>query len=60
MQSILVDLPRVTVWTLPLVPGWRKRGRAGGAELDTDPAIDLSLSGTGLVNSSQKFLLKPG
>ena len=62
MQSIRVDLPRVTVWTLPLVAGWRNWGRGGEGELDTagQPSLTLSLSGVGLLNSSQKFLLNPG
>ena len=59
MQSMRVDLPSVTVWTLPLVLGCRNRGRRGDAELDTGPG-DLSLAGEGLLNTSQKFLLKPG
>jgi hypothetical protein len=41
--------PRVTVWTVPLVPGWRKVGLGGpgggGGEEDEE----------GVENSSQKF-----
>ena len=58
MQSIRVDLPRVTVWTLPLVLGWRNRGLGGMGELDM---VAVGLSGVaGLLNSNQKFLLNPG
>ena len=56
-QSIRVDRPRVTVWMLPLVLGWRKRG-LGVAGLTATGAA--SVSGRALLNSSQKFLLKPG
>ena len=72
IQSILVDRPRVTVCTEPLVPGEggtggpghslllpgeRKSGRGGGGGVGEGGAGEV---GEGEENSSQKFLLNPG